>query len=704
MTTRPNGNGTKQYDEAVAFDSVQERAVGSETPLASYGTRFMGRDVDYFLFGYNDNRLPLSAWWSRQRDIELRQYIRKSTVLSGVTYGRTSAVKNMAWRIVAEDKALEPRIGKFHDMFQQSQFGDGFRKLLELYTLDNYTQDNGSFVELIGRGEESEQTDALGHRFTAKGKLDKNAIESFAILDAGQCYRTYNREWPVVYTNPYTGRLNILHWTRVIARSQFTQAYELGRGVGFCAASRAFQALEIIQASNDYIYEKMTGQSPEIAIVKGVAIRAIEAALSDNAIERDNKGLVRFKGIVFVPSDNMPNVEVGIEKIGVKDTPDGWDREKEMTLAIYMIAMAYATDPRDLGWPATQTGATKADAEMQDLKTSGRGRSDVLQDLEEALTGRILPPGLRFEFDIKDDLEDERKATIAKIRAETRAIQMSSGELNVMEARELAAREGDIDPAFLETQTVAQDDSNPTSDPDSPADDLEDVTLAEDEIVEGSEKAYNGDVRIPFQDKLLQVFLSDMNPFVMANEIEYLFTIYGQRAYLDGINDGGAKGIVEVSQLEPEERSELNGLIAQNTNYALGAAIGVQEATLEDKQNRAALWANKGLDSLYNAGLLAGNVNAAYIWKRGKTEKGCDDCKRYDGRVYRAKTWKKYNIEPRSELLACHGFNCDCTLEKTNLPIMRGRPPLPSGARVKSFMEKHSSIYHWLKHRNHAHD
>lgn len=685
-------NGNKGFETTAALDSVQERAVGSESPQVAYGTRYVGRDVDYFLFGYNDNRLPLSAWWSRQRDFELRNYVRKSTVLAGVTYGRTSAIKNMPWRIVAEDKALEPRIQEFHDRFQQAQFGDGFRKFLELYTLDNYTQDNGSFIELIGSGEESPQTDLEGHRFTAKGPLQKEDITSFAVMDAAQCFRTYNREWPVVYANPWSGELHILHWSRVIARSQFTQAFELGRGVGFCAASRAFQALEIIQASNDFIYEKMTGQSPEIAIVQGVALRAFEAAVKDGAIEADNKGLVRYKGIVFVPADNIPGVAPTVEKVGVKETPDGWDREKEINLAIYLVAMAYATDPRDLGWPATQTGATKADAEMQDLKTSGRGRSDVLQDLEESLTGRLLPPGLRFEFDIKDDLEDERKATIAKLRAETRSIQIISGELLVNEARELAAREGDIDPAFLDTQTVVQDDSNPTDDPASPADDdLEPVEDAEAQVVMGGEKAYNDEVRVPFQDRLLQLVMNDTDPrFELAARIDDLFYAYGTAAYLRGVNDGGAKGIVAAAQLEPEEQRDMNTLLRTYASYAIDLAMGIQEAPLAERQHRVYLWANKGLDSLYNAGLLAGNLNAAYEWIYGDTDH-CEDCLKYNGRVYRAKTWKKYGIQPRESTLKCKGFNCQCRLEKTDKPILPGRPPLPSGVRrLKALLQKHS--------------
>lgn len=723
MTNKPtNGNGKLPLGEnildnpEVLENSVQSRSLGESSPLAMYGTDFFGRSgFDYLLLGYNDGHLPLSRWWSVARDRELRAYVRKSTALAGITYGRVTAIKNLDWKIVADDKADESKLDDYYEMFEQSHFGEGLRTLVGLYTTDNYTQDNGSFIELIGKGVETRHVDSFGNQFTAKGELKKENIETFASIDASWAFRTYNREWPVVYTNPWSGQIHILHWTRVIARSQFPQSYELGRGVGLCATSRAFQALEIMQASNEYIYEKMTGQSPEIAIVQNVAIRAIEAAVSDGAIQADNKGLVRFKGIVFVPSDMNPNAEAKIEKVGIKSTPDGWDREKEMTLALYLIAMAYATDARDLGWPATQTGATKADAEIQDLKTSGRGRSDTIRDLEEVLTNRILPKGLRFEFDVKDDLEDKRKAEIAKIRAETLAINIQSGVLDANEAREMAAREGDIMPEFLETRTIIQGGDNPSKGTANPVDNEtpvdEDMDTEADPAIadvyekslEGS-KAYNNDIRIPFHDSMMQILLNYDNPYSAAVQVQDVFNASATQAYLQGIRDGGANGIVSASQLDTDELNELNSWLSFNDNRALDLAFDLFDATLEEKQNRVNLWANKGLDTSYNMGLMSGRSNPALEWHYSdKVKEHCSDCLKYNGKVYRAKVWKRYAIAPRSDNLECKGFQCECELLKTEKPITRGRPSAPSGARGKSFLQKHSSIYRWYKHKGHNH-
>lgn len=67
------------------------------------------------------------------------------------------------------------------------------------------------------------------------------------------------------------------------------------------------------------------------------------------------------------------------------------------------------------------------------------------------------------------------------------------------------------------------------------------------------------------------------------------------------------------------------------------------------------------------------------MWVLGPTEQHCPDCSGYDGRVYRASTWARYDIRPQHPGLSCHGFNCQCRLVVTDQPPMRGRPPAMTG-------------------------
>lgn len=668
-----NGNGKPDQTfnpEAAALLSAQgdPYAYPSLTPVHG-GTGF---SFDSWIMQYDPNRLELPGWWSRLRDMRLRQYLRQSVILSSVVYQRAASAKNTPWHIEAEDERAESLLPQYHDLINNSQFGQGFRGFLELYTQDLLCQDNGAFIELIGDGIETYH-DMNGVQFRAMGFLEKWNIKGFAHLDAAQCWRTNNREYPVVYTNPWTGEITIFHWTRVIANSQMTQPIERGRGIGYCAASRAFMALEIMEASNLYLYEKLVGQSPELAIAKGVAVKAIQKAIEDNAIANDNAGRVRYKGITFLQGDVLPNGDPDIKIIGLKSVPDGYDRKQEMELAIYMVSMAFATDVRDLGWAAQNAGDTKADAEIQDMKTSNRGRSDVLRDLEFAITRRMLPAGLSFVFDAKDDLEDQRKAEIAQIRAATRQIQILSGELNVQEARTLAAREGDIDSAFLDNETTLDENANPLET--DVEDEQETTSLLEPETAKAIRNKAYSHTRSVFQNqmqKALRRYRRTENVIEFRSRATQLINVYGVKAYVDGLNAGGAVG-AGLGDLSDEERREMQMLINLQNNYVGSFNIG-NIATVTQADYHAQLWTNKSLDGIYNAGLIAGAKNGNLEWVLGATEH-CKSCLSVEGRVYRANIWAKYEWQPRSDLLECGGYNCQCRFEKTTKPVTKGRPP-----------------------------
>lgn len=70
-------------------------------------------------------------------------------------------------------------------------------------------------------------------------------------------------------------------------------------------------------------------------------------------------------------------------------------------------------------------------------------------------------------------------------------------------------------------------------------------------------------------------------------------------------------------------------------------------------------------------------------WILGPTEH-CDTCLFYADKVYRLSTWTKW-LEPHGLLpqtrgaesgLQCKGYNCQCSLEPTDDPATKGRPPI----------------------------
>lgn len=59
----------------------------------------------------------------------------------------------------------------------------------------------------------------------------------------------------------------------------------------------------------------------------------------------------------------------------------------------------------------------------------------------------------------------------------------------------------------------------------------------------------------------------------------------------------------------------------------------------------------------------------------GMVVHNCASCLMYSGRVYRASTWKKYDIYPRMRSLLCRGLRCGCEFRPTAMPCTPGKPP-----------------------------
>lgn len=85
----------------------------------------------------------------------------------------------------------------------------------------------------------------------------------------------------------------------------------------------------------------------------------------------------------------------------------------------------------------------------------------------------------------------------------------------------------------------------------------------------------------------------------------------------------------------------------------------------EDLIGRIDVWVNKGLRRLYDQGTLSAKSNEMLTWVYGKTEEHCKTCSKAVNQIHRAKDWKRRGILPRTDVLDCGGFKCDCSLEPT---------------------------------------
>lgn len=367
----------------------------------------------------------VSPWWSEQRDVDLRNFWKRSDHLSGAVYTMTSKISSIPFKVVPRDIGNKENYNKAIIMTEElesvPEFGGGWQGFITKFIEDYLTQDNGAFAEVIGAGRPD-------------GPLIGRPV-SIAHLDSSRCQRTGNAEYPVLYRSAQ-GKLHKLHFTRVMFASQMTSPIEDMFGVGFCAVSRCVGVAQTLMDIIQFKQEKL-GSRPHRAILipqGGMDPADIASAFELAESAMDSQGLSRYSKVVLAGSSSMP--EADLKMVELSQLPEGFDEQTSITLGMATIALAFGVDAREL-FPAMTAGATRADALLQHLKQRGKGPGQILAMLEQIFAYKYLPKDMRLIFDFQDDAQDRQEAEISEIRANKRVQDITSGSVDLRTTREL---------------------------------------------------------------------------------------------------------------------------------------------------------------------------------------------------------------------------------------------------------------------------
>jgi hypothetical protein len=166
--------------------------------------------------------------------------------------------------------------------------------------------------------------------------------------------------------------------------------------------------------------------------------------------------------------------------------------------------------------------------------------------------------------------------------------------------------------------------------------------------------------------------------YTLSSSIEYSY----RRAWVEGAETCGIK----PEDFTEEEIDTLNTIIAEDISHIDGFMSAVitgsknNHGLLSSLLNRAEMWSIRYAFVRDRAKAMACG-NQKLKWVYGDTEH-CDDCLKLNDRVYRAKTWEKWEIYPKSPGLQCGGFKCKCEFEETDDPCTPGRPPSLVGKEI----------------------
>ena len=257
----------------------------------------------------------LPPWWSRARDLALRNFWKKVDTLAGAEYVMQSKISTIPIHVEARDKTIASHVKQAEQfteiLLNGTEYGNGWGAFIEPSIEDLTTQDNGMFAEVVGMGKPDGPIEGMPLTLTH--------------LDSYRCQRTGDPEFPVIYKDE-DSKVYKIHYSRVIEISQMPSANVTMRGVGLCAVSRCVNIAQNFYDILTYKQEKM-GSRPKraLGITKGgLTPSHIKTALAMTEEDANNKNLSRYSQITLIGASDLP--DAGLDIVDLASLPDGFNR------------------------------------------------------------------------------------------------------------------------------------------------------------------------------------------------------------------------------------------------------------------------------------------------------------------------------------------------------------------------------------------
>ncbi len=404
MANTPTLSPVNQFPTQALAESVQIKPDVIESPWQG----------GFFTIGLASVADQIQPWGKnvRLRDRQLREFWHTESYLAG-------AVTNVGFRNSAFDWEIRHPSEKVAqavtDMLRTAIGGDkiGWTNFVLRFSEDLYCQDNGAFIELIRDP---------GMDANSKFKGAMAPVIGISHLDSGQCTRTGNAEFPVLYEDR-EAKLHKLAWYEVIPFSDYPSSIEKMNGVGYCAVTRTLRLAQIMRSIEIFKDEKIGGRHfKSIHIVSGVSRSELDDAKTRGREEADNRGQIRYIDPVILASLD-PEKPVSSTTIDLASLPDGFDFNSEMQWYISGLALGFGVDYQEFApLPGGNIGSG-SQSNMLHRKSSGKGPRNWMNSVSESFKNYgVIPRGAEMIFNDKNEQEEIERQEVRTKAMEEAAI------------------------------------------------------------------------------------------------------------------------------------------------------------------------------------------------------------------------------------------------------------------------------------------
>lgn len=405
-----NGNGVKELNTEIILPSSYYLRQGRKQANPLTDLSFQRRaetantsGVYSWWFARYDDGSEISPYWSEQRDRDLREFwLREGNdILQGAVSSMVKWGSTLPWVVEGPDRVVR----RYQSVLSESEFGQGWQSLIPKVLTDYYTQDKGATIEVIGAG-------------NPDGPIE-GPVVGLAHLDAQFVQPTGDADYPILYLNTKDGKPHRIHYSRCIRIVDMPSPNELLCGVGFCAVSRVIASSQILLKLARYKNEKLSDM-PEagLLILNNLMPKQWADAKAQHQRERRKLGQEIWSNIMTLFSID-PAQPATATLTSFANLPEGFDELVSTNLYVNIVALAFGVDPREF-WPVSGGPlGTARESETMANKAKGKGKGDIISNIERAINWRVLPESVSFRFDAQDDEEDKLKAEINDLKTKS---------------------------------------------------------------------------------------------------------------------------------------------------------------------------------------------------------------------------------------------------------------------------------------------
>lgn len=343
------------------------------------------------------------------------------------------------------------RVAASQALLKQANGGEGWVLFAQKVIQDLLLCDNGVFIRIRRANERVETVRAKAERepqFTVIDSAPGARITGLYHLDSLRCTRTGNLAYPVRY-RAVDGSEQVLRWDQVLMYADQPSPRASLYGVGRSAASRAYPVIAKLAAMEQMVYEFLSGGGAnKLAFLQGLNDKTLQGILGSGKADAQMKGFLYYLGTILaaIPGDTP----LTLTEVRLKELVQGFVPKDERDNAYLIYANAIGVPVQDIQPLSGQGLGTGTQTVVLQEAAQGIGLAAFLKWWEQTVSDRVLPASTELEFVDDHDVRDQKaRAEVAKLRAETRAVQITSGEISPAMARQLAVDVDDLPREFI---------------------------------------------------------------------------------------------------------------------------------------------------------------------------------------------------------------------------------------------------------------